>query len=184
MVGGRKDFLRLPYLNGGFVRSDGASEKFECLTYEHLTSYLDGTLERQALESCECHLAFCNRCSLALEMLKYLLNDELTPEETNLIEMVGSGRPMAAACALTPRGAPVDINEMNKGIDSEMDALERSWFTACRAAEAARAELETAGVSESAARALVEVVARLDNAERQKHEIMRRINALEDSLID
>jgi len=78
----------------------------------------------------------------------------------------------------------VDINEMGKGIDSKMEALERSWFAACRAAEAARAELETAGVSESAARALVDVLARLDNAERQKHDIMRQINALEDSLID
>ena len=77
----------------------------------------------------------------------------------------------------------MDINEMDKGIDSEMDALERSWFAACRAAEAARAELETAGVSETAARALVDVVARLDNAEHQKHEIMRRIHALEDSLL-
>ena len=78
----------------------------------------------------------------------------------------------------------MDINEMDKGIDSEMDALERSWFAACRAAESARAELQAAGVSESAARALVEVLARLDNAERHKHEIMRKINALEDSLID
>ena len=166
------------------MRSDGAYEKFECLKYEHLTSYLDGTLERQALESCERHLMFCNRCSLVLEMLKHLVNEELTPEETTLIEMVGLGRSMAAACAFTLRGAPVDINEMGKGIDSKMEALERSWFAACRAAEAARAELETAGVSESAARALVDVLARLDNAERQKHDIMRQINALEDSLID
>ncbi len=181
------------------MRSDSGYEKFECLTYEHLTSYLDGTLERRALESCECHLAFCNRCSVALEVLKHFLNDEPTPEETNVIERIGPGRPFrfgrrdstqsgmangGSLPLLKSKGAPVDINEMDKGIDSEMDALERSWFAACRAAEAARAELETAGVSESAARALVEVLARLDNAEHQKHEIMRRIHALEDSLID
>ena len=77
----------------------------------------------------------------------------------------------------------VNINEIDKGTDPEMDALERSWFAASRAAEAARADLQTAGVSEIAARALVDVLARLDNAERRKHEIMRQIHALEDRLI-
>jgi hypothetical protein len=81
-------------------------------------------------------------------------------------------------------GAFVDINAIDKVTDAEMDALERSWFAASRAAEAARAELQTARVSESAARMIADVLARLDNAERQKHEIMRQINALEDSLID
>ena len=78
----------------------------------------------------------------------------------------------------------MDINEIDKGADSEMDALERSWFAAYRAAETARAELQTAGVAEIEARALADLLARLANAERQKHEIMRRIHALEDSLID
>ena len=78
----------------------------------------------------------------------------------------------------------MDINEIDRGTDSEMEALERSWFAACRAAEAARAELQTAGVTEMAARALADVLARLDNAERRKHEIMQQIHALEDSLID
>jgi len=78
----------------------------------------------------------------------------------------------------------VDTNEIVKGKDSEMDALERSWFAANRAAEAARAELQTAGLTERAARAFADVLARLDNAERQKLEIMRQIHELEDSLVD
>ena len=75
------------------MQTDSGYEKFECLTYEHLTSYLDGTLEQRALESCKCHLASCNHCSLAFEALKHLLNDELTPEEESLLEMVAPGRP-------------------------------------------------------------------------------------------
>jgi hypothetical protein len=78
----------------------------------------------------------------------------------------------------------VDINEIDKATDSKMDALEGSWFAANRAAEAARAELQAAGLSEMAARSLADALARLDNAERQKREIMRQINALEDSMID
>lgn len=65
-----------------------------------------------------------------------------------------------------------------------MEALECSWFAAHRAAEAARTELQTAGVSEMAARVIADVLARLDNAERRKHEIMLQINLLEDSLVD
>jgi hypothetical protein len=78
----------------------------------------------------------------------------------------------------------VDINEIGQGMDPEMDALERRWFSASRDAEAARSELQTAGISEVAARAIADVLARLDHAERMKREIMRRINSLEDSLID
>ena len=78
----------------------------------------------------------------------------------------------------------MDIGEIDKGRDAEMEALETSWFAAHRAAEAARGELQTAGVSEMVARAIADVVARLDTAERRKHEIMRQINLLEDSLID
>ena len=78
----------------------------------------------------------------------------------------------------------MDINEIDQERDSEMDALEQSWFAAYRAAEAARAELQTAGVDAIDAQALVDLLIRLDNAERQKREIMRRIHALEDSLID
>ena len=74
--------------------SDSGDEKFKCLTYDHLTSYLDGTLEPGTLESCERHLASCNRCSLAREMLEELLSDEVTQEEIRLIEMVGPGRPL------------------------------------------------------------------------------------------
>ena len=74
--------------------NDSARENFECLTYERLTSYLDGALEREAAESCERHFASCTRCSLAREMLQALLSDELMPEEANLIETVGPGRPL------------------------------------------------------------------------------------------
>jgi predicted transcriptional regulator len=81
-------------------------------------------------------------------------------------------------------GDTVDIYDIDKRTAYEIDALERSWFVACRTAEAARAELQKAGLSESAARTLAEIVARLESAERQKHEIMRQINALEDSLVD
>ena len=85
------------------MRSDGGYEKFECLTYEHLTSYLDGTLEPRAFEACEWQLASCNRCALAFEALKHLLNDELTPEEKNVIEMVGPGRLFRFGCSSRER---------------------------------------------------------------------------------
>jgi hypothetical protein len=73
----------------------------------------------------------------------------------------------------------VDINEVNKGRDHEMDALERSWFAAYRAAEAARRELQAAVDGQVA-----DLLARLNQAEQQKQDIMRRIHALEDSLLD
>jgi hypothetical protein len=72
----------------------------------------------------------------------------------------------------------VDINEIEKGTDFEMDALELSWFVAYRTAEAARRELLTAADGKMA-----DLLARIDRAERQKREIMRQIHALEDSLI-
>jgi hypothetical protein len=77
----------------------------------------------------------------------------------------------------------VNINEIDNGTDAEMEALERSWFAAHRAAEAARAELEKVRERQTAAGILADVLARLDKAERQKHEIMRQINELEDSLL-
>jgi hypothetical protein len=73
----------------------------------------------------------------------------------------------------------VDINEVNKGRDREMDALERSWFAAYRATEAARRELQAAVDGQMA-----DLLARLNQAEQQKQDIMRRIHALEDSLLD
>jgi hypothetical protein len=78
----------------------------------------------------------------------------------------------------------MDINQIDNRTDSDMDALERNWFAAYRAAEAARAELQTAGVSENGARVVSDILARLEKAERQKHQIMRQIHAMEDSLID
>lgn len=77
----------------------------------------------------------------------------------------------------------MDISDLDKGFDSEMDSLERSWFAADRIAKAARRELEASGVTEDFARNVADVLARLDNAERLKREIMRQINALEDCLL-
>jgi hypothetical protein len=78
----------------------------------------------------------------------------------------------------------VNINEIDKETDFDLDALERSWFAAHRVAEAARAELQIAGVNETAPNVLADLLGRIDNAELQKHEIMRKIHALEDSLIE
>jgi hypothetical protein len=78
----------------------------------------------------------------------------------------------------------VDLKEIDKQIDSEMDALERKWFAAHEAAEVARAELQTAESKESGSRALAGVLARLEKAEAEKHEIMRQICAVEDSLVE
>jgi hypothetical protein len=68
-------------------------------------------------------------------------------------------------------------------IGREMDELEKNWFAANRAAEAARVELDRAGINEERARHLALVLARLDEAERRKREIMRQIERLEDRLI-
>ncbi len=78
----------------------------------------------------------------------------------------------------------MDINENDKQIDSEMDALERRWFAAHEAAEVARGELRTAESKESGSRTLADVLARLEKAEAEKHEMMRQICAVEDSLIE
>jgi hypothetical protein len=74
----------------------------------------------------------------------------------------------------------MNMDEINR----KLEKLERHWFETHRSAKAAREEIAASGLSEAITKDVSTALRRLEKAERLKKKIMRRIEAIEDSLIE
>jgi hypothetical protein len=59
----------------------------QCLTEDTLTEYLEGTLEPAIKAASEEHLLTCDECRIRLGSFMRILNDNLTPQEANALEL-------------------------------------------------------------------------------------------------
>ena len=63
-------------------------EHGQCLTEETLTDYLEGGLDPAIKAASEEHLVTCDNCRTRLGFFMQLLNEEISPEETGILQAV------------------------------------------------------------------------------------------------
>jgi tetratricopeptide (TPR) repeat protein len=90
------------------------------LTEETLTEYLEGVLDPAIKAASEVHLVACDDCRLRLGFYMELLDEEVSTEETTLVQTVTAAWEKKSKDRLTPR-----------------TGTWRSWFLACSSAAAA-----------------------------------------------